>query len=66
MKNNSTFFDFLRYAAIAGNGLFILWILYNGIDEGFKANLIQIVSYLSLIFLLILNTFLLFRSQRKR
>jgi hypothetical protein len=64
MKSNSRTFDFLRIAAIAGNGIFVLWILFNGMDEGFKANLIQIVSYLSLILLMILNTFLLICSQR--
>ena len=66
MKNDSTVFNFLRYIAITGNGLFVLWILYNGINEGFKASIIQVVVYLGLIFLLILNAFLLFRSQSKK
>jgi hypothetical protein len=65
MKKESPTIKFLRYLTIIGNAIFVLWILYNGIDEGFKANLVQIVSYLSLIFLLILNIFLLFRSQGK-
>ena len=25
-----------KYLAIAGNVLFILWVMYNGIDEGFR------------------------------
>ena len=26
----------IKYLAIAGNVLFILWVTYNGIDEGFQ------------------------------
>lgn len=50
---------FLKYAAIAGNILFILWILYNGIDEGFKGTVYGIVSYVGLILLLAINSILL-------
>ncbi len=66
MKKEPPIIKFLRYLVIIGNGVFVLWILYNGMEEGFKANPVQIVSYLSLIFLLILNTFFLFRSQSKK
>jgi len=66
MKNDSTIFKFLRYIAITGNVLFVLWILYNGIDEGFKGTIVQIVTYLGLIFLLILNALLLLSSQSKK
>ena len=67
MKNNSTIFDFLRYVAITGNVLFFLWILYNGIDEGPQgATIYQVISYIGLIFLLILNTFLLFLNRTKK
>jgi len=67
MKNDSTIFKFLRYVAITGNVLFVLWILYNGIDEGSQGTTIyQIVSYISLIFLLILNALLLLSSQSKK
>jgi hypothetical protein len=53
-----------KYLVIIGNVLFILWILYNGIDEGFKgATLAQAASYISLITLLILNIILLFRKK---
>ena len=55
----------LHYLAIAGNALFILWITYNGIDEGFSGTLPEKVSYVSLILLLILNIVLLARSARK-
>jgi hypothetical protein len=66
MKNDPIIYKFLRFIAIIGNLIFVLWILRNGVNEGFKANIIQIVSYIGLIFLLILNTFLLYGSQRKK
>ncbi len=49
----------LRYIVIAGNVVYILWITYNGIDEGFSGTVIRISSYLGLIIVLVLNTFLL-------
>ena len=52
----------LRYLAIAGNALFALWILYNGIDEGFGATPVQLASYIGLWCLLALNSFLLYRK----
>ena len=52
----------LRYLAIAGNVLFSLWLLYNGIDEGFQATPMQLTSYIGLWALLALNTFLLYRK----
>ncbi len=50
----------LKVLAVAGNGLFILWMLYNGIDEGFRASAYQLASYLGLTLLLLLNSVLLF------
>ena len=35
MKNISLY-KLFKYLAIAGNVLFILWVSYNGIDEGFS------------------------------
>ena len=65
MKNNLSFlYNFLRIAAIAGNLLFILWILYNGINEGFQAKLVQKVAYLALLSLLATNSFLLLRNRK--
>jgi hypothetical protein len=52
-------FNLLRFAAIFGNVLFILWITYNGIDEGFKGTPMQVVSYIGLVSLLSLNIVLL-------
>ena len=52
----------LRYAALVGNGLFILWILYNAMDEGFKPiSGVQVTALSSLMLLLALNMFLLAR-----
>lgn len=50
--------------ALIGNVIFIFWILYNGLDEGFASiNSVQAVSLIGLIFLLILNCVLLCRQK---
>lgn len=54
----------LRYMAIAGNILFAGWILFNGIDEGFKASPMQLISYIGLWSLLGLNTYLLLTRKK--
>jgi len=61
MKNISLYTLF-KYLAIAGNVLFILWVTYNGIDEGFSGTLVQKVSYVGLMMLLSLNTVLILRK----
>lgn len=53
----------LKYVAILGNILFILWMTYNGIDEGFRGTPYQILSYAGLTALLILNSVLLLRKE---
>jgi hypothetical protein len=58
-------FNLFRAAAIFGNVLFILWLTYNGIDEGFRATPYQIVSYISLFLLLSLNIVLLLVKTKK-
>jgi hypothetical protein len=55
-----TFAFYLRYLALTGNTLFILWILFNGMNEGWRATPYQLVSYIALVFLLLLNSALLF------
>ena len=55
--------NFARDIAIFGNVIFILWVTVNGIDEGFKGTIYQILSYIGLVFLLSLNTMLVFRSK---
>jgi hypothetical protein len=54
---------FLRNIAIIGNLLYILWITWNGIDEGFAGTIVQKVSYVGIITLLILNFVLLYRKK---
>jgi len=53
----------LKWLAIAGNILFILWILYNGINEGFQGTIPEKVSFIGLSCLLILNSILLLKSK---
>ena len=50
--------------AIAGNGIYVLWILVNGIDEGFKGTMVQMASFIGLLLLLTLNTILLFKNGK--
>ncbi len=59
----SDWYKLFRYLAIFGDFIFILWITYNGIDEGFSGTIVQKVSYISLLFLLTLNIFLLYRKK---
>jgi hypothetical protein len=54
-----------RYAAMVGNMLFLVWILYNGIDEGFKGTRVEVLSYVALMVLLLFNTILLAGCRRK-
>jgi hypothetical protein len=49
----------LRFGAMAGDVVFVLWIVRNGINEGFSAPPVQMASYVGLIVLLGLNAALL-------
>lgn len=54
----------LRYIALFGNIMFILWILYNGIDEGSRSvGRVEALSLTGLLLLLALNCVLLWRSK---
>jgi hypothetical protein len=53
-------YKLFRNVALAGNILFVLWMLYNGIDDGFRGTAYQIMSYISLTLLLGLNSILHF------
>ena len=64
-KEKSPLLKLLSLAAIAGNILFFLWILYNGIKENFQGTMIEKISYITLMGLLAVNAFLLFRKTRK-
>jgi low temperature requirement protein LtrA len=54
----------LRYAAIVGNVLFILWIVRNGIDDGFRGTLPETASFIGLVVLLTLDSVLLWRRDQ--
>jgi hypothetical protein len=54
----------LRCIALVGNITYVLWIVYNGIDEGFHGiGSVQAVSLIGLLFLLFLNFILLWRQK---
>jgi hypothetical protein len=54
----------IRFAAIAGNFVFIAWMLVNGIDENFSgAKPVELATMIGLLFLLTLNIILLYRQK---
>jgi hypothetical protein len=65
MNQNLQMYRSLFFIAISGNIIFVLWVLLNGINEGFSGTPPEIVSYIGLMLLLTLNTFLLFKYQKK-
>lgn len=60
---NINLYDVFKILAMAGNMLFILWVTYNGIDEGFRGTIFQILLYIGLVGLLVLNTVLILRKK---
>ena len=62
-KENSPIIESLSWLAIAGNILFVLWILYNGINESFQGTTIEKISYITLMGLLAVNALLLIRKN---
>jgi len=64
-KENSPIIELLSWLAIAGNILFVLWILYNGINESFQGTTIEKISYITLMGLLAVNALLLIRKNRQ-
>lgn len=63
-KEKSPIIELLSWFAIAGNILFVLWILYNGINEGFQGTTIEKISYIALMGLLTVNVFLLIQNRK--
>lgn len=55
----------LSLTATAGNILFILWVSYNAIKEGFQGTLPEKISYITLMGLLATNVFLILRGRRQ-
>ena len=65
MRNaHNPFIRLLTQMAVAGNVFFILWILYNGVAENFQGTALEKVSYVTLLFLLAVNSFLQIRHLR--
>lgn len=54
----------LTWVALCGNALFVAWLLFNAIDDGFRGTAPEIASALGLIALLGLNTALLIERRR--
>lgn len=48
-----------RLVAVVGNGVFVLWLAYNAIDNGFHGTAPEVVSSLVLGVLLVLDSVLL-------
>ena len=61
---NPTLIKLLSFATVAGDILFVLWVLYNGINEGFKGTTIEKLSYFTLSVLLMVNAFIIIRTYR--
>jgi len=61
----SMFIKLVTFVAIASNILFVLWILYNGINENFQGTRVEIASYIVLMGLLSVNAFLLMLKFQK-
>jgi len=57
--NNSVIYSLFRFVAVAGNIIIVLWMLYNGMNEGFQGTPLEIASYIAMTGLLFLNTVLL-------
>jgi len=62
-KKVSSYLNYLTFLAVAGNILFVLWIFYNGINEGFAGTTVEKFSYIALMGLLLVNAFLLVKKR---
>jgi len=57
---------YFRYLAIVGNMVFILLIFVNGIYEGFIGNIMQVISYIGVVGVLVMNTVILSEIRTKK
>jgi hypothetical protein len=57
-------YNLLKRGVIFVNIAYILWILYNGIDEGFRGSIVSVVAPFGLVLLLIINIILLSRFRK--
>jgi hypothetical protein len=51
--------EWLRFVAIAGNVLYLLWVMYNGVSEGFRGTPVYIVTMIGVMGLFVLNAVIL-------
>ena len=63
---NKNLTPFMRSAAMAGNILFILWMTFNALKEGFSGTIYEKLSYVGLVCLLILNSYLVLAASKQR
>ena len=58
--------SWLRYVAVAGDVVYVLWIVRNGMESGFRGTPVEVVSFAGLLALLALNAGLLlvWRSRK--
>ena len=64
-EKRNTITELLTLAAIPGNLLFIAWIFYNGVNEGFEGTTVEKFSYFTLMGLLAVNAYLIIRGRKK-
>lgn len=64
MKNMTLSTIFGRFT-IAVNFIFVAWILFNGLDSGWKGKPAEIASYAALALLLLINSYFIFSARRK-
>jgi hypothetical protein len=62
---NKTSTALMRSAAIACNILFVLWMTFNALKEGFSGTIYEKISYAGLICLLALNSYLVLGGARQ-
>jgi hypothetical protein len=56
----------LKYAVVTGNILFIIWVTHNAMEAHFAGTIYEILSYIVLTVLLLLNSFLLLANPSKK
>ena len=66
-------FTFFKYLAIAGNILYLMWFVYNAIDDGIAKGVqcmlalnVQCVAQFGFLILVIINIILLINMNQKR
>jgi hypothetical protein len=64
-KGKSILIELLTIAALIGNLLFMLWITYNGLHEHFRGTVYEKLSYIGLMGLLIINSLLILRKNKR-